>query len=105
MKPAGRAMLLRPLLHDQPAALLGAEIECPHGRGFGCLRARCCHVTEHLRLAADQPALAVPTAIACMSKLNALGWQTKIFRSTDFHSILWEWQTVTLGNTTLLTAI
>ena len=38
------------LLHDQPTALLGAEIERPHGRGFGRFPARCFHVPEHLRL-------------------------------------------------------
>ena len=39
---------LAAFLHDQSAALLGAEIERAYGRGLGCLSARCFHVAEHL---------------------------------------------------------
>jgi hypothetical protein len=41
-------------LHDEPAALLGAEFECPHRCGFGRLTARRLHVAEHLGPLAEQ---------------------------------------------------
>jgi len=48
------AVALAPLLHHQPAALVRAQIEHPHGFCLGGLTAWRLHVTEHLSLPADQ---------------------------------------------------
>jgi hypothetical protein len=45
---------LAALLHHKPAALFVAEIERPHGRGFGRLTVRGFHITEDLGALADQ---------------------------------------------------
>src|SRR5208337_1210512 len=45
---------LAALLHHKPAALFVAEIERPHGRGFGRLTVRGLHVPENLSALADQ---------------------------------------------------
>ena len=38
------------LLHDEPTALFGAEIERAHGSGFGRFSVRGFHVVRHLPL-------------------------------------------------------